>query len=196
MADALDEPPPPEPKTDDDDPLIDTAVAARTVHWQVKTPADWLIVALGTGLFIGLIPPRVATLGTLLGIPLTLLLHSFVGWTAMIPLLLAMWIVGIYICERSASLLGHKDPRAVVWDEIATVPFVFLYTSSLDLPVLALGFALHRLYDILKLFGAGKLERLRGGWGIMCDDILAAGYALLVMRLLDTFHFWPYLPRA
>jgi phosphatidylglycerophosphatase A len=95
--------------------------------------------------------------------------------------------LGIPMCSAAARRLGHKDPGAVVWDEIAAVPVTFALTSFDRSPgslaaVLALGFVLFRVFDILKPPPASWLERLPGGWGIMADDLAAAVYAGLCLH--------------
>lgn len=74
-----------------------------------------------------------------------------------------------------------KDPGPVVWDEIATVPLVFVLAPAASGWWLAVGFGLHRLFDITKPWPCRRLERLPGGLGIMADDVAAAGYAAVVL---------------
>jgi phosphatidylglycerophosphatase A len=157
-----------------------------------RTWRDWLVLAAGTGFFVGLIPPRTATIATLWGIPLAIGLHYLVGWTGYLPMLAALWLVGIPICRRSAELLGGEDPRAVAYDEVVTLPIVYFLVPSFSWQVLITGFVLHRMFDIAKPLGIRRLERLGGGLGIMSDDLLAAGYALVVMRLLRYGELWPF----
>lgn len=74
-----------------------------------------------------------------------------------------------------------KDPGPVVWDEIATVPLVFLlWPSGITWLWLLVGFGLHRLFDITKPPPCRQLERLPEGLGVMVDDVAAAGYAAIV----------------
>lgn len=149
--------------------------------------SDWVIAALGTGLFVGMIPPKTATIATLWGIPLALGLYALVGWTWYLPVLAALWLVGIPICTRTARLIGREDPREVTYDEFVTLPVVYFMAPEFGWRVLAAGFVLHRIFDIVKPFGIRRLERLGGGLGIMLDDLAAALVALAVMQLL--YHF-------
>ncbi|MFO0947412.1 MAG: phosphatidylglycerophosphatase A [Planctomycetota bacterium] len=146
--------------------------------------SDWFVLALGTGLFLGMVPPRTATLAALLGLPLAMGLHALVGWTWYLPILAVLCLLGIPICKRSAELLGCADPREVTYDEYVTVPIVFFMVPAFTWKVLLVGFLLHRFFDILKPLGIAQLERLGGGLGIMSDDILSGVYGLAVMRLL------------
>lgn len=159
---------------------------------QRRTPTDWLILAVGTGFFVGMVPPRTATIATMLGIPLAVGLYQLVGWSGYVPVLVLLWLIGIPVCRRSAELLGREDPREVTYDEYSTLPLVYFLVDDFNWQVLAAGFALHRFFDILKPLGVRRLEKLGGGLGIMSDDVLAATYGLLIMRLLDHFSVWPF----
>jgi phosphatidylglycerophosphatase A len=96
---------------------------------------------------------------------------------------------GVPICAAGQRRFGQKDPGVVVWDEMATMPMVFLLLplAKIGLGVLLVGFALHRLFDILKPPPCRQLERLPGGLGIMADDVAAALYACGVLQLLAYF---------
>lgn len=148
-----------------------------------QSTAEWVVLAIETGLFVGMIPPRVATLATLWGIPLTLLLSSVAGGVPFLLILVALWLVGIPICGRAAQIVGQDDPREVTYDEFATLPLVYFLAPELTWQVLCAGFALHRFFDILKPLGIKRLEKLPAGLGIMADDVLASLYALLCMHL-------------
>ena len=105
------------------------------------------------------------------------------GWLPLILCLLA-FVAGIWICERSSGRLGVHDHGGIVWDE-----FVGLWLALFALPPEIywplLGFALFRLFDIWKPFPIGWFDRqLKGGLGIMVDDIIAGSFAFLVLQLL------------
>lgn len=159
----------------------------------MQSLGDWLVLALGTGLFVGMIPPRTATIATLWGIPLAIGLHHAVGWIGYVPALIALWLSGIAICGRAATVLGRPDPREITYDEFTTLPMVYFLTNRFSLSILIAGFLLHRVFDITKPFGIRRVERLGGGLGIMADDVLAALAAFAVMRLLDAAQCWPFL---
>jgi phosphatidylglycerophosphatase A len=131
-----------------------------------------------------MIPPKVATLATLLGVPLAIGLHAAVGWTWYIPVLAALWVIGVPICARSALLLGIDDPSEVTYDEVTSLPLVYFLAPSVSWQILLAGFFLHRFFDILKPLGVAKLDALHGGVGVMADDVLASIYALAVLQLL------------
>lgn len=124
------------------------------------------------------------TVGTLWGLPLAwqLSLHAPAWLQGMVTL--ALVAVGVPLCTRAAAQLGgKKDPGSIVWDEIASFPIVFWGHAMTPL-TLALGFVLHRLFDITKPPPTRVLERWPRGWGIMADDLMAAVYANLALWAL------------
>ncbi|MCE9544759.1 MAG: phosphatidylglycerophosphatase A [Planctomycetia bacterium] len=155
------------------------------------------ILLAATGFGFGYSPFMPGTVGALWGLPLAWLVAMIpaVGPIGAIWLKLAaigvICLLGIPLCSAAAIRLGVKDPSAVVFDEIATMPIVFLFVTAADMAsrpwILILGFVLHRLFDITKPPPCRQLERLPAGLGIMSDDVAAAGYALLCLQ--GVMHF-------
>lgn len=144
------------------------------------------VLALGFG--SGLAPKAPGTFGSLaawlLFLPLAACLPQ-VAWWVLLP---ASFLLGVWVCERTAADMGAQDPGAIVWDEMVAVWLVLVFTPS-SLLWQALAVALFRLFDIAKPPPVRQLDRaLHGGLGVMMDDIAAAGYALAV--LLALVHFW------
>lgn len=149
--------------------------------------ATGIDVFVATGAFFGFAPVAPGTIGSLWGIPLTLAIRSVPSQAVSILVMLALCAIGVPLCTRVASKLGSKDPGAIVWDEIASMPLVFLFVPQALLwqPwVLVLGFVLHRVFDISKLPPTGWLEGLPDGMGVMADDISAALYGCAALNLL------------
>ena len=150
-----------------------------------------------TGLGFGYAPFAPGTVGALWGIPLAVGLAQFtsVGWQCVS--LVALFLIGIPMCTMAARSLGKKDPGAVVWDEIVTVPMAFLWIDPRLMvrpEILILGFALHRLFDVTKPWPVRKFESLPNGLGIMSDDAVAGIFAWGSMQLL--LWGWPWLSRS
>ena len=80
--------------------------------------------------------------------------------------------------------MNKPDPREVTYDEFATLPLIYFMIPEFSWQIVAVGFGLHRFFDILKPLGIRRLEQLGGGLGIMADDVLASIYALAVLRLI------------
>ena len=100
-------------------------------------------------------------------------------------------IVGIWAATETERILIVKDPGKVVVDEvagqlIALLPISWSYIG--DAPILYItAFLLFRLFDIVKPYPARKFESLKGGWGIMADDLIAGVYAAVLVVLLVVF---------
>jgi len=155
-------------------PLFDQDSELRRVAW--RTPAGFLAIGFGAGL------SRYApgTMGTLVAIPLGLLLKLLppaLFWVALAVLFLA----GISLCGAASRMLGRHDPGNIVWDEmvgywltVALVPVSWAWWLA--------AFVAFRLFDILKPWPIRQLERyFGGGLGIMLDDVVAAVYAMAVL---------------
>ena len=132
-------------------------------------------LVLSTWFGSGCLPIAPGTFGTLAAVPLILVLNNFGIWYSAITLLIvvgiALWSAGL-----TQDLLEEKDPSEIVIDEVAGF---LLATALLPFSWLSFGlvFFLFRFFDILKPYPIKHLERLRGGIGIVADDLLAGLYA-------------------
>lgn len=144
------------------------------------------LIALGFG--SGLAPKAPGTVGTVLGLPL------FWAITAIAPdlpnqliLIAATFLLGIWACARTGRALGVADHGGMVWDEIVAFALVLLFTPSGWLWMLT-AFGLFRLFDIVKPWPIRFFDaRLKNGFGVMFDDLLAAGYAIACLQLAAHF---------
>jgi phosphatidylglycerophosphatase A len=138
-----------------------------------------LTVVLGTGLGLGCSPFAPGTVGALLGIPLVWGCRQAGGWEAQSILALGLALLAIPICGRTEMVFGRKDDRRIVADEYLTFPICML-----GLPfnpwMVAFAFLSNRLCDILKPPPAAGLQRLKGGTGVVVDDVIAALYSLAI----------------
>lgn len=136
-------------------------------------------IAFGFG--IGLAPVAPGTFGTLLAFPIYALLAPRLDPYEFTLLLLALFVIGIWACERSGRKLGVHDHGGMVWDE--TVAFLLvLFLTPNQLVWQAFAFLLFRLFDIFKPAPIRHFDRsIRNGAGVMLDDLLAAFYTLLCL---------------
>ena len=150
-----------------------------TVRFDARRPHHWLAFGFGAGLV-----PRVpGTAGTLLAVPLYLLLRPLplIGYFAVVT---GLGAVGVWACGKTAAELGQDDPRPIVWDEVVGY-LVTMVAAPAGWLWVVVGFLLFRLFDILKPWPIRELERrLKGGLGIVLDDVLAGIMALVVMRVI------------
>lgn len=145
----------------------------------LKNPVHFLALGFGSGLAA----KAPGTFGTLAAIPVYLLLAQLsVAWYLGITLVCVL--AGIYICDRAAKDMGVHDHGAIVWDEVAGL-LITLIAAPADIMWLALGFALFRLFDIVKPWPIRWLDaKVEGGFGIMIDDVLAGIFAFICLKML------------
>ena len=140
------------------------------------------VIAFGFG--AGLSPLGPGTAGTLLAWPIGWLLTGSVSAALLAPILLALFLLGIWACEVTGRHLGVADHGAMVWDEIVAFLLVLAVVPR-SLAWQAGAFVLFRLFDIAKPPPIRWFERrYHGGFGVMFDDLLAAGYTLVSLALI------------
>ena len=100
--------------------------------------------------------------------------------TGIVVFFVAVTVIGTWAADVVEAAVGDKDPGIIVVDEVAGMTLSVL-VLPLTLPVLLAGFVLFRIFDVVKPFPAGRLQSLRGGVGVMIDDLFAGLYALLVL---------------
>ena len=102
---------------------------------------------------------------------------------ALLALLILVTALGTWAAEQAERALGGgKDPGAIVVDEVAGMTLSVL-AVPLSLPALLAAFLLFRVFDVVKPFPANVSQRLRGGLGVMVDDLIAGLYALALVLL-------------
>ena len=157
-----------------------TTSRAPDARFLVAHPAHF--IALGFG--AGLAPRAPGTFGTLLGWAIFLGLYEFLAPLTIAYLAIPLFFLGVWACEVTGRDLGVQDHGSMVWDEaVAFLPLAALASASLLMQAVA--FALFRLFDIWKPFPIRHFERqLKGGFGVMFDDLIAASYAYLAIIVL------------
>jgi len=139
------------------------------------------VLAFGFG--AGLVRFAPGTAGTLAAWLVGWLLAASMPPAAMLALAGVLFLLGIWCCGVTGERMGVADHGAMVWDEMVAFLLIVAVVPR-ELPWQAAGFVAFRFFDIAKPPPIRWLERrLRGGFGVMFDDVVAAGYALLVLAL-------------
>ena len=149
--------------------------------------SDYLALAIAT-FGVGYLPLIPGTFGSLLSVGIFLLFAQLTTGTALFALVLvftlAVTFAGIWAASKTEELAGRKDPGKVVVDEVAGQMLALLpltlFGLQLTTRAVIVSFILFRLFDIFKPYPAGRFERLKGGYGIMCDDLVAGAYAAVI----------------
>lgn len=146
--------------------------------------AAWIATWFGAGL----LPKAPGTWGSLAALPFAWLIHAHwgQGWLAAGAVLL--FAVGTWAAECYRRHDGTQDPQAVVVDEVVGQWLVLAALPGPELLSYAIGFALFRLFDVWKPWPVSWADRhVKGGLGIMLDDVLAAAYGASVLFLAHRF---------
>ena len=145
-------------------------------------PVHFLSLGLGSGLS----PFAPGTAGTLMAVLLYIPL-SMLPLTSYVAILIIGSLAGIYLCEKTSNKLGGHDHPAIVWDEFLGFWLTMLFAPS-GWMWIVIGFVLFRLFDIWKPWPISVIDhKVKGGFGIMLDDLVAGAYALVVLQLLHYY---------
>jgi phosphatidylglycerophosphatase A len=168
----------------------DPRTTMTTTQIRAKTAWAWVTA---TFFGIGFLPGGPGTWASLVTATVwyfavrTVDLDGFAFVVLTLVAILAVILVGIPAASVVERESARQDPGQVVIDEVAGQLTALLYVPG-DIWHVVLAFALFRFFDILKPPPIRKLERLRGGLGIMVDDVAAGLYALLIGLVVH--HWW------
>ena len=135
---------------------------------------------MATGFGAGYSPFIPGTAGTLVAIPVYYL-FSFLPFPLYEMTLLTFFFFSSWVSKQAEAVLGKKDDRRIVIDEIMGFLVTMLWMPP-SLPTLIVGFILFRIFDILKPFPIRRLESVPSGFGVVLDDVMAGVYATISLR--------------
>lgn len=155
-------------------------LTAEQRHALLSHPAGWIATALGAGLS----PRAPGTVGSAVALlPWWFLLRGL-PLSTYVAVLVVGFALGVWACEVADRRLQMHDQGALVWDEVIGM-WITLIAAPHAWWWLLVGFGLFRLFDIWKPWPVGLADRrVHGGLGVMLDDVLAGGYALIVLQLV------------
>ncbi len=160
--------------------LITLPDATPSVRFLLAHPAHFVACGFGSGLS----PRAPGTAGTVFAWLSFPLLRPWMSDLELLGFLALCFVVGIAAVHKTGSDLGVVDHGSIVWDEIVPFWLVLLFCPPGWLWQ-ATAFFLFRFFDISKLQPARYFdEKVKNGFGVMSDDLVAAGYALLVLAVL------------
>lgn len=139
---------------------------------------------IGSGFYTGYIPVASGTFGSLAAVAIYLI-PGFEKLYIIIPIIFILFFYGKFVGDKF-EVVYEKDPAECTVDEI-----VGTWISLVALPktflIVLVTFLIWRVLDIIKPQPAKKLEKLKGGMGIMIDDVVSGIYTLLIMHILIYF---------
>lgn len=141
------------------------------------------IYFLAFGFGSGFLPKAPGTFGTLAAMPLYLLLVSFPVWLYAVMLVIA-FCLGILICGKTSDYLCTHDHCGIVWDEFVGY-WITMFMAPVSWVWMFVGFFIFRILDIFKPWPIKKIDKhVKGGLGIMLDDVLAGIMGALCVQAL------------
>jgi len=144
----------------------------------LRSPMHLLSLGFGSGLS----PHAPGTMGTLVAVPMYLLL-SRLDLIVYLMVILGGFVLGIYACQYTSKALGVHDHSGIVWDEIIGYWITMIAIPALTWQWILAGFVLFRFFDIVKPWPVNLADKhLSGGFGIMFDDVLAGLYAFACIQ--------------
>ena len=136
---------------------------------------------------LGRIPGAPGTWGSLVGLGIGLWGVQFCSMPVAAALLVVTLLGCVVVCSQAERELRVHDAPAIILDEVWAMAAVVLLVPriAISATLLALSFALFRIFDIFKPPPLQHLARLPAGWGVMADDLGAAGYSIFILYALQ-----------
>jgi phosphatidylglycerophosphatase A len=152
-------------------------IAHPTVRFTFGHPAHFIALGFGTGLA----PVAPGTVGTALAFPIYMLLDRWLDPLALFAVIAAFFAIGVWACGRTGRDLGVADHGAMNWDEVVAMMLILLVAPD-GWEWWVFAFGAFRFFDVVKPPPIRYIDRtMKGGPGVMVDDIVAAFYTLLLI---------------
>ena len=140
-----------------------------------------LAVFVATAGYSGYFPFAPGTVGSAVGLVVYLLVWWSRSIAVEVGLIVVLFLAGVWAATTAERYFGGIDPGPVVIDEVVGMLITLAFIPVGISGALA-GFFIFRVFDVIKPYPAGRLERLHGGLGVMADDVMAAIYANISLR--------------
>ena len=151
------------------------------LRFMLRHPAH--VIALGGG--AGLVPVAPGTFGTLVAFPLHWILATYLSEPFHAITIGCLFAIGVWASGVTGRAMGISDHSSMVCDEVVAM-LIILFFVPVGLLSWSAAFLIFRVFDVLKPPPIRQVDqRVKGGFGVMLDDILAAFYALLVLAILQ-----------
>lgn len=147
-------------------------------------PIHFCAVGFGSGL----ISPAPGTWGSFVATILGGILLQFISPIFFLLLTALCFVVGCYLCQKTADDMEVHDHGSIVWDEFVGIFIVLALLPVVNVLWCTIGFLIFRFFDIWKPYPIRYFDhKLKNGFGIMIDDVIAAIYSVLLISILSFF---------
>jgi phosphatidylglycerophosphatase A len=140
-----------------------------------------LIKVISTFFYTGYFPLIPGTAGSIAGLGIYFLIKNNISVYCLT--LAGLLILGFWSSGRQEQLMQKKDPSCVVIDEVCGMLLSLIFLPY-NIKLVIIAFLIFRILDTLKPFPVGRLERMKGGPGIMLDDIAAGIYTNIILQVV------------
>ena len=145
-----------------------------------------LITILASFFYLGYSPIAPGTVGTIGALPLYYLLIYFLTNIQYLLVITILIVFGIIISFKAIDIYNNDDPKEIVIDEVVgyLVAMIFIMPTATNI---ILGFFLFRFFDIVKPYPCRKFEKLKGGYGVVMDDVAAGVWTNLALVVVNIY---------
>ena len=153
----------------------------NTVTESDKPAVPLWATIIGSGFFSGYAPFASGTVGSAVAL-LFFLIPDFTLPAIIIPSTVLLFLLGGIAAGKMEKKFG-QDPSVVTVDEVVGM-WISLWFIPITYLNVGYAFLIFRILDILKPYPAGKIDKERGGWNIMMDDVIAGMYTNIILNVL------------
>ncbi|MBP7836356.1 MAG: phosphatidylglycerophosphatase A [Candidatus Omnitrophica bacterium] len=139
----------------------------------------FLVKTVSTFFYVGYFPLIPGTAGSVAAIFLFFLIKN--NPLTYLAILLILLILGFLVSGAAEKIMRKTDPPCLVIDEVCGMLIGLLFLPY-DIKLVIIAFLIFRILDTLKPYPISSFEKLKGGWGIMSDDIIAGLYTNLILQ--------------
>ena len=144
----------------------------------------FLAITISTFFYVGYAPFIPGTFGSLAGLLVFFLVKDY--QFSYIFVTLALIALGFMVSGEAEEIFNKKDARYIVIDEVCGMLLSLMFIPY-DIRFVIIGFFLFRLFDVVKPYPAFGMQKLKGGVGVMADDIVAGIYTNIVLQVVWRF---------
>ena len=166
-------------------------ISSKMKKIHVKISTNYILIAIGSALGLGLSPVAPGTCGALLGVlfhvSIVFFLPHRLQLASLIIFFLIVCLANYLLTPWAEKYWDSEDPKQFVLDEVAGYILVpILFRDGQLCKVVLWGFLFFRVFDIFKLIPPAKFidQKIHGHWGILLDDLVSAMYASLLMYFI------------
>lgn len=144
----------------------------------------FVVEIVSTFFYIGYLPFMPGTFASIAAVSLFYLTRGSLVLYILVTLIIVL--SGFLVSSAAEKLFNKKDAPCIVIDEVSGMLLSLIFIPC-DWRLIIPAFILFRAMDILKPYPILRIERLKAGWGVMGDDLMAALYTNIILYFILRF---------